>query len=151
VEDEYSRQRQSPRLPLTSNVELFRGLCRLGAELVALHLLERFAPTMTTYPVAGANEVEKVRYTEPGEAGSEEGRVWINRAQYFEGVPPEVWNFHVGGYQVSEKWLKDRKGRQLTYEDLTHYHHIVSSLNETIRLMSEIDIVIEAHGGWPIS
>ena len=140
-----------PRLPLTSNVELFRGLCRLGSLLVDLHLMERVvAPNMTTYPVAGGNEVEKVRYTEPGEAGSDEGRVWINRAQYFEGVPPEVWNFHVGGYQVLEKWLKDRKGRQLTYDDLTHYHHIVSALSETIRLMLEIDAVIEAHDGWPI-
>jgi predicted helicase len=140
-----------PRLPLTSNAELFRNLCALGSELVALHLMEKHAPTITTYPIAGDNGVEKVRYTAPGEGGSEQGRVWINREQYFEGVPPEVWNFHVGGYQVCQKWLKDRKGRKLTYDDLTHYQHIVSALNETIRLMSEIDSVIEAHGGWPIT
>jgi uncharacterized protein len=66
-------------------------------------------------------------------------------------VLPEVWNFHVGGYQVSQKWLKDRKGRNLTYDDLTHYQRIVSALNETIRLMSDIDSVIEEHGGWPIT
>jgi predicted helicase len=140
-----------PRLPLTSSVELFRGLCRLGSLLVDLHLMERVvAPNMTRYPVAGDNEVEKVQYTQPGEAGSEEGRVWINREQYFEGVPPEVWNFQVGGYQVCQKWLKDRKGRKLTYDDLTHYQHIVSALNETLSLMSQIDAVIEEHGGWPI-
>ena len=53
-------------------------------------------------------------------------------------------------YQVLEKWLKDRKGRQLTYDDLTRYHHVVSALSETIPLMLEIDAVIEAHDGWPI-
>lgn len=71
--------------------------------------------------------------------------------QYFEGVPPEVWNFHVGGYQVLQKWLKDRKGRELTYDDLTHYHHIVSALSETISLMAEIAALIEDHGSWPIT
>jgi predicted helicase len=140
-----------PRLPLTSNAEVFRELCALGSELVALHLMEQHAPPITTYPVAGESKVEKVRYTAPGEGGSERGRVWINREQYFEGVPPKLWNFHVGGYQVLQKWLKDRKGRKLTYDDLTHYQHIVSALNETIRLMSEIDAAIEAHGNWPIT
>jgi predicted helicase len=140
-----------PRLPLTSDNELFRDLCALGSELVGLHLREQHAHTITTYPIVGENEVDKVRYTAPGEGGSERGRVWINREQYFEGVPPEVWNFHVGGYQVCQKWLKDRKGRKLTYDDLTHYQHIVSALNETIRLMSEIDAVIDAHGGWPLT
>jgi hypothetical protein len=64
-------------------------------------------------------------------------------------VPEAVWNFHIGGYQVCEKWLKDRKGRTLTDEDIAHYHKIVLSLSETIRLMAEIDQVIETHGGWP--
>lgn len=67
----------------------------------------------------------------------------------FRGVPEEVWNFHIGGYQVCEKWLKDRKGRALTADDITHYHRIVIALHETIRIMREIDEVIEAHGGWP--
>jgi hypothetical protein len=67
----------------------------------------------------------------------------------FHGVPEEVWNFHVGGYQVCEKWLKDRKGRRLSDEDIAHYQKIVVALSETIRLMGEIDEVIEKHGGWP--
>jgi hypothetical protein len=108
-------------------------------------------PPITTYPIAGANEVDKVRYNAPGEGGSDVGRVWINHDQYFEGVPPELWNFHVGGYQVLQKWLKDRKGRKLTYDDLTHYQRIVSTLAQTLRLMSEIECRIEAHGGWPMS
>jgi Type ISP C-terminal specificity domain len=64
-------------------------------------------------------------------------------------VPEDVWNFHIGGYQVCEKWLKDRKGRALSKHDIAHYQKIVVALSETIRLMKEIDEVIEAHGGWP--
>jgi hypothetical protein len=62
--------------------------------------------------------------------------------------PPEVWNFHIGGYQVCEKWLKDRRGRTLSYEDLEHYAKVVTALRETIRLMAEIDAAIPK---WPIS
>ena len=76
-------------------------------------------------------------------------RVSINKTQYFEGVPLEVWNFHVGGYQVCEKWLKDRKGRNLTFDYIAHYQKIVVALKETIRLMKEIDEVIDKYGGWP--
>ena len=61
-----------------------------------------------------------------------------------------MWNFHIGGYQVCEKWLKDRKDRNLTKDDMAHYHKIVIALSDTIRLMSEIDAVIEKHGGWPL-
>ena len=138
-----------PRLPLTSNIELFRSLCEIGGRLVALHLMETPIHLMTSYPVAGNNTVEAVRYRAPNE-GSEMGRVWINKTQYFEGVPPEVWAFHVGGYQVCQKWLKDRKGRLLTYDDITHYQRIVAVLSETIRLMAAVDEAIATRGGWPI-
>jgi len=139
-----------PRVPLTSNTKLFRDLCALGGELVALHLMEKDGPFLTAYPVEGESMVGVVRYSEPGQ-GAKKGRVWINKAQYFEGVPPEVWNFHIGGYQVCHKWLKDRKGRPLSYDDTQHYQHIISALSETIRLMAEIDKSITQHGGWPIS
>jgi hypothetical protein len=163
-----------PRIPLTSDLELFEALCQKGADLVALHLLEPsygaaswnrdkaqpnpFHNVNVRYPVPGDDVVEKghPKYIPPGERtpGSreplQEGRVYINRGQYFEGVPPEVWEFHVGGYQVCEKWLKDRRGRKLSYDDKEHYKKIVMALGETIRLMREIDEVIEQHGGWPI-
>ncbi|MDO8546626.1 MAG: type ISP restriction/modification enzyme, partial [Nitrospirales bacterium] len=138
-----------PRLPLTSNPALFRALCSTGTELVGLHMMEKHGPKITSYPVAGDNMVETVRYTEPGQ-GAAKGRIWINKAQYFEGVQPDVWDFHIGGYQVCQKWLKGRKGRKLTYDDLTCYQHVVSALAETIRLMAEIDETIDEHGGWPI-
>jgi predicted helicase len=135
-----------PRLPLTSNMKLFKGLAAKGAELVAFHLLEspKIEEFLTDWPVKGDNVVEKVTYTEEG------GRVWINGTQYFGGVPQAVWNFHIGGYQVCHKWLKDRKGRKLSYDDTWHYQKIVVALNETIRLMGEIDEVVCRYGGWPI-
>ena len=75
------------------------------------------------------------------------GRGWINPQQYFGNVPEAVWNFKVGGYQVCEKWLKDRKGRVLSGDDITHYQRVVVALKETIRLMEEIDEIIP---GWPM-
>ncbi len=111
--------------------------------------MEQQAPTITRYPIPGNNLVEQVRYTEPGQ-GAEQGRVWINKTQYFEGVPPEVWEFHIGGYQVCEKWFKDRKGRVLSYDDLQHYQRVVAALAETRQIMEQIDEVIEEHGGWPL-
>jgi predicted helicase len=135
-----------PRLPLTGNKTLFAALVEKGAELVALHLLE--APTLdrlvTSFPVSGSNKVEQVRYEEAA------CRVYINDQQFFEGVPQEAWAFQVGGYQVLHKWLKDRKGRTLSFADLHHYQKVVVALVETIRLMAEIDAAIDAHAGWPL-
>jgi hypothetical protein len=82
------------------------------------------------------NAREGHRATKPGTIG-------------FRGVPEEVWDFHIGGYQVCHKWLKDRKGRRLSDEDISHYQKIVVAINETIRVMAEIDEVIDEHGGWP--
>jgi Type ISP C-terminal specificity domain len=65
-------------------------------------------------------------------------------------VSEAVWNFNIGGYQVCEKWLKDRKGRNLSVDERTHYQKIIIALSETIRLMKAIDEVIEKHGGWPL-
>jgi predicted helicase len=134
-----------PRLPLPRNLELFRALSHLGGELVALHLLEspKLDQPITEF-VGGKNpEVEKPSWSE--------NTVWVNKAQTtgFKGVRENVWNFHIGGYQVCQKWLKDRKGRMLSKDDIAHYQKIVIALSETIRLMAEIDRVIETHGGWP--
>jgi hypothetical protein len=76
--------------------------------------------------------------------------VLINASQSFAGVPEDVWEFHIGGYQVCEKWLKIRRGRALSAEDIDHYEKIVVALQETIRLMGEVDTVIDSYGGWPI-
>ena len=130
-----------PRLPLTSDRALFAALVAQGKRLVNLHLMR--APgqvgSAPRFEGPGENVVERVRYVEP--------RVYINAKQYFEGVEPEVWEFHIGGYQVCDKWLKDRKGRALSWEDITHYQGIVLALRETRALMQEIDEVIPS---WPI-
>ncbi len=135
------------RLPLTSDLTLFRTLAQKGEELVGLHLMElpKLNQLITKFPVVGSNEVEKVRYREPH--GDVAGRVYINKTQYFEGVNSAVWEFRIGGYQVLDKWLKDRKGRALSFEDLLHYQKVVVALSETIVLMKEIDQLIPE---WPI-
>ena len=137
-----------PRLPLTSDAELFAVLCGLGERLVKLHLMERYGTLMPRYPVNGNNMVERVEYLVPKDEQS--GRVYINKTQYFEGVPSEVWNFSVGGYQVCHKWLKDRKNRVLSFADVQHYQRIVGALAETITLMGRVDEAIEERGGWPV-
>lgn len=153
-----------PRLPITSNPELFRTLVARGEELIALHTLESplLSASMTHYPVKGSDEVaEMPRYIAPGEHDPltdeelTEGRVYISkdnkrtkkRGQYIEGVPPEVWAFTVGGYQVCHKWLKDRRGRALTLDEIERYEKIVKAISETIRVMDEIDEAIPA---WPL-
>lgn len=141
-----------PRLPLTRDAKLFRALVALGAELVALHLMESPAleKLITRFPIAGANAVEKVSYAEEYKDASgktHQGCVFINKTQFFESIASDVWNFHVGGYQVLDKWLKDRKGRALSYDDITHYQKIVVALKETMRLMKAIDAAISQ---WPV-
>jgi len=136
-----------PRLPLTSDKTLFKSLTEKGAALVAVHLMKSplLSPPITKYEVKGEHSVDKISYDEKTK------RVSINKTQYFDGVPSEVWNFHIGGYQVCDKWLKDRKGRKLSIDDITHYQKIVVALKETIRLMNEIDDTIKEHAGWPVA
>jgi hypothetical protein len=151
-----------PRLPLTSDVSLFAALAEMGAELVDLHLLRLpgeggvggkggaaalVSPGKqgVTFPKPGTSMVDKVAYVAP--QGSQPGRVIINNGQYFEGVEPETWEMHVGGYQPLDKWLKDRRGRTLTVDEVQHYLRMVIALRETRRIMDEIDVLIP---GWPL-
>lgn len=99
---------------------------------------------LPSYPVMGDNTVEAVRYTEPKQS-SDKGLVWINKTQYFKGVPLEVWNFALGGCEICQKWLKDREGRALSHKDIRQYQRIVMALREMIDLMAGIDAVIQ-HG-----
>ncbi|TMQ74932.1 adenine specific DNA methyltransferase [Candidatus Accumulibacter phosphatis] len=134
-----------PKVPAACPRAVLDNLIRLGSDLVALHLLEspKLAQPITAFIGGGNPVVEKISWSRDA--------VWVDKAQTigFQGVPENVWNFHIGGYQVCEKWLKDRKGRTLSNDDIAHYQKIVVALSETIRLMAEIDRVIDAHGGWP--
>jgi len=142
-----------PRIPLTSDPDLFWMLVSLGDELVRMHLLEhpKVQALITKYPVPGNNQVAAKggypKYTPPAPDRDIDGRVYISKAQYFEGVPEDVWEFQIGGYQVLDKWLKGRRGRMLTFDDLMHYQSVVVALVETIRLMEQIDAAISS---WPL-
>ncbi|OIO54802.1 hypothetical protein AUJ46_02335 [Candidatus Peregrinibacteria bacterium CG1_02_54_53] len=124
-----------PRVPFTSDKKLFWKLVALGREIRLLHLMESplLSKLLTKYNVPGSNEVEKVKY--------EDGKVWINKEQYFDGVPKEAWEFPIGGYLPAQKWLKDRKGRKLDSDDILHYQKMIVALVETGKLMKEIDAV----------
>lgn len=131
-----------PRLPLISNLELFRALVKLGSKLVALHLMGNTIESLVGFPEKGDNKVEIIKY--------ENGAVRINKQQYFSDVPESAWEFHIGGYRVAEKWLKDRRGRKLSFNDIEHYESVIAVLGRTIDLMTQIDKMIDANGGWPI-
>jgi predicted helicase len=122
-----------PRVPYPKDKDTFWKLVKLGGELRQIHLLE--SPTVekyiTGYPEDGNNVVTKPSY--------KDGNVYINDTQYFSNVPEVAWNFYIGGYQPAQKWLKDRKDRELSYEDILHYQKIIVALSETNRLMKEID------------
>jgi hypothetical protein len=154
-------KRDFPRVPVCRTMAIFKSLSQLGNELVSVHLLSSNKINEPITKFHGEDrQVTKIVWT-PDHGGT----VWLDGkgtakkfqpgTSGFRPVPEEVWNFHIGGYQVCEKWLKDRgpkkgnPGRMLTDEDIAHYHKIVIALTETIRIMAEIDEVIEAHGGWP--
>jgi len=122
-----------PRVPYPKDKETFTKLVKLGTELRLIHLLEspKVNELITSFPKMGNDEVEKIKY--------KEGKVWINEEQYFGNVPQTAWEFYIGGYQPAQKWLKDRKGRTLTNEEIEHYQKIIKALTETDRLMKEID------------
>ena len=128
-----------PRVPYPEDVKTFRKLVKLGGKLRRLHLMEGVEPlpNLANYPVAGSDEVEKVHYAPTRKRQG--GRVDINDTQYFDRVPSEAWEFTIGGYQPAQKWLKDRKGRKLNYDDIRHYQQIIRVLNETGQVMLEID------------
>ena len=124
-----------PHVPYPKNKKQFDELVALGRELREIHLLEspKVSQFITTYPVSGSDIVEKISY--------KDDKVFINAEQYFGNVPEIVWNFYVGGYQPAQKWLKDRKGRTLTNEDIEHYQKIIVALIETDRIMKVIDSI----------
>ena len=105
---------------------------------------EKHIPITASYPIMGNNTVETVLYTEPKQS-ADKGLVWINAKQYFKGVPPEVWNFCLGGCLICQKWLKDREGRSLSNGDIRQYQRIVTALKEMIDLMTGIDAMLQ-HG-----
>lgn len=126
-----------PRVPFPRDPETFRHVSEKGEALRRLHLMEDAAIGETPYPFEGEGDsvVEKPRL--------EQGKVWINAEQGFAGVSDTAWNFHIGGYQPAQKWLKDRKGRTLSWDDVRHYQKIIKILTETDRIMQEIELPLD--------
>jgi len=124
-----------PRIPFTKDYDLFVEMSNLGKRLVDLHLLKSSELDLPVSKFHGKGDcgVRKIKYDE------EEGRVYINRDQYFDGILPDTWDYQVGGYQVCRKWLKDRKKRILSLEEIRHYCRIVTSLKKTMEIQDEID------------
>lgn len=121
-----------PRIPYPTSAEEYHRLSALGNRLRKIHLMEEVPVTKhARFNTAGSNMVEKPEY--------KCGNVWINKEQCFEDVPETAWNFYIGGYQPAQKWLKDRKGRELTFDNITHYRKIIAVLLETDVLMKLID------------
>lgn len=122
-----------PRIPFTADDLLFKKMSTLGKTLVDLHLLKSqgLEPPLAKFQGKGDYKVEKVRYMD--------GRIYINASQYFEAIPSEVWEFQIGGYQVCDKWLKDRKGRSLNLAEIKHYCLVATSISKTIEIQEEID------------
>lgn len=126
-----------PRVPFPPSPEVFRRISEQGEALRRLHLMEEAAIGDTPYVFEGEgnNVVDQPRF--------EGGKVWINAGQGFEGVPDVAWTFHIGGYQPAQKWLKDRKGRELGWDDIRHYQRIIKILAETDRIMRGIELPLE--------
>lgn len=125
-----------PRIPWPASPDEFWDVSAKGAALRKLHLMEPAAVGDTPYPFMGEGNsvVDKPRF--------EDGKVWINATQYFDNAPEVSWEFYIGGYQPAQKWLKDRKGRALSFEDVKHYQRILKVLSETNRIMGEITIAL---------
>ncbi len=142
-----------PRIPYPTDPALFNKLASFGSELRALHLME--SPTLknpiTGYPRTGTNIVTRSKQKRCYELTNSDaapngrlGKVWINDTQYFKDVPEAAWNFRIGCYRPAQKWLTDRKDRKLTTDDIEHYQKIITALQETDRLMKEIDEIYAA-------
>jgi predicted helicase len=129
-----------PRIPFTADGVRFRDMAALGEQLTALHLLK--SPELDP-PLARFNGEGDARVAKNKSAGfrydPDEERVWINDAQFFEPVAPELWEYRIGGYQVLEKWLKDRRDRQLSLDEIRTYCRIVTAIAKTIELQEQID------------
>ncbi|MDQ1350233.1 MAG: hypothetical protein QG657_534 [Acidobacteriota bacterium] len=122
-----------PRVPFTADYTLFKELGLLGKALAEIHLMksQQLDNTFSRFEKPGSNRVEKIKYMD--------NRVTINEEQYFSNISQEIWEYRIGGYQVMDKWLKDRKGQALSLEDIHHYIRIARALELTGQYQQKID------------
>ncbi len=126
-----------PRIPYPKNADEFEHFRSFGNQLRELHLMHNVLDSPVSFPNAGSMQVDYLRWEWNKDDGYS-GNIWINETQCFVGVPTEAWEFYIGGYQPAQKWLKDRKGRTLSFDDIEHYRKIISVLIETKVIMDKI-------------
>ena len=125
-----------PRIPFAKDYKTFNKLAKLGSDLVEIHLEKReFNRNIAMFQISGSNMVTKVVYNE--------GKIYINNTQYFENIPKNIWDFCIGGYKVLDKWLKSRQGDKLSHQEIELFVKIVNILDETIKVMNEIDKLVQ--------
>jgi hypothetical protein len=124
-------------VPFTEDYELFQKMGTFGQRLVEFHLFDasELDPPLAKFQRTGKNSVDKLKYNQ------KESRAYINRSQYFKGVDKTVWEYQIGGYQLCHKWLKDRKGRILSLEEIKHYCKVVTAIKKTIEIQKGIDAI----------
>jgi len=128
-----------PRVPFTKRISDFEALAQLGKELVHLHLGRVKLPIQTKFDIEGSNVVKISKYSS--------GRIYINEKQFFGEIPDEIWNMRIGAYQVLDKWLKSRKNRTLTGNEIEQFMVIIEILKKTREYMTAIDSIkiLETH------
>lgn len=132
-------KRGFPRIPLTSNAKLFNKLADLGQRLIDINLMNASGDHEPDFPIKGSNRVDEITFSKE--------RVYINKAQYFDGVGEQEWCYQIGGYAIAEKYLKDRKDRTLSFDELEHYRAVLGAIKATMRIQKEIDKAITT---WPL-
>jgi predicted helicase len=133
-----------PKVPYPKNLETFWEFVNLGKEIRQVHLFDSpvLEDFITSYPKDGSNQITNKIEKKDWELFDKEneiGRIWINEEQYFENIPLIAWEIYIGGAQPAQKWLKDRRGRTLQFDDILHYQKIIVALSETNRIMKEIN------------
>tara|TARA_R110000765_G_scaffold315797_1_gene408318 strand:+ start:196 stop:3372 length:3177 start_codon:yes stop_codon:yes gene_type:complete len=128
-----------PRIPWPESPEQFRNISAKGNQLRQLHLMDPAAVGEARYPLHGDGDMRVAPGFPKFEVGANGlGEVFINDEQRFVGAPEVSWGFWIGGYQPAQKWLKDRRGRELSTDDLIHYQRILKILSETDKIMRTI-------------
>ena len=122
-----------PRIPCPTSSAAFWATADAGGQLRRLHLMEPLAVGAAPYPFQGEGSgVVDTPWRD------EAGKVWVNATQWFDSVPLVAWNFWIGGYQPAQKWLKDRRARALSFDDVKHYQRVIKVLTETNRIMQTL-------------
>lgn len=134
-----------PRIPFTKNEALFKDLAQLGFQLMDIHLLKRSVNENMKFSGNGNNIIQN-KYPK-----FQKNRIYINESQYFQEVSQDIWDFLIGGYQICYKWLRDRRNRILTTNDINFYQKIITAISETIQIMEKIDLIILNNGSLPIN